>query len=253
MVFFMGVDPLCNIALAIETAPVVKVESRSPLSVSLLERGVKHNISISKKINDEIEGVYTDLHLQDLNGDGVHEVVATLENHGGVNQCSKAYVVNLSDYSLDNLVFDSGPLCNYKIYHKYLISSYREGAIWREDVYKIEGRTAQVVFADSCIGCGEVVRRKYDLRGNYFQYLARDSRDFEKRSPILAIVSSMRAEVFSSPVVLSRKYLTRGDKVIVIQVDDSRSDISWVKFRYEGEIITDGWVKCDDIDYCNSL
>jgi hypothetical protein len=168
-IFFIGVDPLRNVTLAAETVPVVKIESRSPLSVSLLERGVIHNLSISKQINDEVEEIYTDLHLQDLNDDGVHEVVATLDEHGGVNQCSKAYVVNQTDYSLDNLVFDKGPLCNHKVDHEYLISSYRDGAIWREDIYKVEGRTTQIVFADGCIGCGEVVRKKYDLGGNYLQ------------------------------------------------------------------------------------
>ncbi|WP_413704912.1 hypothetical protein [Pseudomonas sp. Pseusp16] len=253
IVFFMGVDPLCNVTLAAEKAPVVKIESRSPLSVSLLERGVKYNLSISKKINDEVEGIYTDLHLQDLNGDGMHEVVATLDDHGGVNQCSKAYVVNLTDYSLDNLVFDSGPLCNHKVDHEYLISSYRDGAIWREDIYKVEGRATQIIFADSCIGCGEVLRKKFDLGGNYFQYLARDNGDFKERHPIFAVVSSMRAEVFSSPGVLSRKYLTRGDKVIVVQVDDSNSGIPWIQVRFEGEITTDGWIKCSDIENCNNL
>jgi hypothetical protein len=253
IVCLMGVDFLSNVTFAIEIVPVVKIERQSPLSVSLLERGVTHKLSISKSIHDEIDEIYTDFHLQDLNGDGVHEVVATLDDRGGVNQCSKAYIVNLTDYSLDNLVFGNGPLCNHKVDQEYLISSYRDGAIWKQDIYKVEGRATQIVFADSCIGCGEVVRKKYDLDGGYFQYLAHDSRDFKERHPIFAMVSSMRAEVFSSPGVLSGKYLTRGDKVVVVQVDDLSLDIPWIKFRFEGEVITDGWIKCGDIEDCNNL
>ncbi|HEF4762723.1 TPA: hypothetical protein SAN82_005198 [Pseudomonas putida] len=254
-VYLIAIELFYNAALSNEVIPIVELAASPALSISLSEGRKKYKISIPKQINEEIEGVYPDLHLQDLNGDKVYEIIATSDNHNGANRCSKVYSVNRTTYSLDNLELSNGPLCNYKLENDFLISSYKDGAIWKEDIYKIHNNKVRVFFADSCIGCGEVVRKKYNPDGSFDEYIVNDSDDFKKRSPIYVTISSARAAVFDYPGSPPKKgeYLTTGDKVMIMKIDESSQSNPWIKFKLEGQTTTEGWIECNDIESCSDL
>lgn len=130
-----------------------------------------------------IEDIYDDVFLQDLNDDGIHEVVFRMPA-SAVNACSRILIYDADSRSLDELIFSNGDVCNLETRNGYLISRYRDGAMWKEDVYRLAGGKALPILSDSCVGCGEVRRKQYDSDGSSVDYSVSDDPDFEKRQPL---------------------------------------------------------------------
>ncbi|WP_166359589.1 hypothetical protein [Pseudomonas akapageensis] len=212
------------------------------------------SLSLPADFMHEIEGVYNDVYIEDISGSGVGEVVFRLAG-SDVNSCSRILYYSKAERSLKELVFDKGGLCNFRVQHGYVVSSYREGAAWNENVYKINDGKVSPIISDSCIGCGEVQRKEHRQDGSFVRILVSDNADFEKRTPLTADVVASRAEIFSSPEAAqpTKKYLVRGNKVVLLNFNQSRSGETWVEFRYSGIGTVEGWLKCSDLEGCSEF
>ncbi|BCD88655.1 hypothetical protein PSm6_50620 [Pseudomonas solani] len=230
---------------------LLDVESVSPLTLSVMQAGRKMSVIVPLAVVKDTEDIYTSVTLDDIDGDGVDEVVMTIPAGGGVNSCSKVFRYDLKGNALSEVVFSEGSICNYRKEDGYLISSYRGGSAWVEDIYKFERGVFGLAFKDACIGCGYISRRAFDFDGVVSDYLVSDSEDFKGRTPIVGTVLSRRAFVYSEPFVqqLSKKYLVQDDKYLVRSFSKNTYG-SWVKVRYKGKVVTEGWLRCSDVESC---
>ena len=71
------------------TLPILMVESRNPLTLSVSEQGKSYGLSLPKDFMRDFEGVYDGVDIEDLTGDGIGEVIFYLVGKG-VNYCSTA-------------------------------------------------------------------------------------------------------------------------------------------------------------------
>jgi hypothetical protein len=234
--------------------PALKVESSHPPVLSVLDQGVSYGLSLPTAFMTEVEGVYDEVHIEDLTGDGIGEVIFRLGGEG-VNSCSKILYYNSSDRSLKELVFKRGGLCNFKVQNGYVISSYRDGAIWVEDIYIVNDGRADIHISDWCVGCGEVRRVEYRWDGSSIGYLVSDNVGFEKRAPLVSKVISSQAKIFSTPGAAhsTKKYLIRGDRITFLGFENVLGE-DWAEFRFLGEKTTTvGWLRCRDLSGCSKF
>lgn len=160
-----------------------------------------------------------------------------------------------NDRILKEMDFKYGGLCNFKFRQSYIISTYKEGAIWKEDVYFVKNGMTQAVLSDSCVGRNKVARKKYDSDGPFVRTLVSDSVDFENRTPMIAEVASVTAEIFFSPdeTRSTAKYLVEGDEIIFIGFEQSEDGEEWIEFRSsESSSSIEGWLRCRDLEGCMS-
>ncbi|WP_341520209.1 hypothetical protein AABC73_17185 [Pseudomonas sp. G.S.17] len=226
------------------------VDSIPPFAVYISEQGKLHPVSLPTGFNDDPQGVYDDIYVEDLSDDGVGEIVVRLATNG-VNVCSKILHYNKTNRSLNELRFGDRNLCNFKVRRGFIISSYKNGAAWSEDIYTLQGEKVNAIVSDSCIGCGEVRRKKYGSDGTIVEFLVSDDIDFEKRTPLTARVSSLLAEIYSAPDAMqsSEKNLVRGDEVFLLGFEKLSGGENIVEFRLSGNIVIEGWLKCSDLNY----
>lgn len=246
--FFCGF-PSCDV-YGDSSLPLLVVKNRNPLTFSVAAQGKSYGLSLPKNFMREIEGVYDGVDIEDLTGDGIGEVIFHLVGKG-VNYCSRVLHYTDSDRSLSELVFSKAGLCNFKVQHGYIVSSYKDGAAWVEDVYVVKGGKSDIRISDRCVGCGEVERKKYRSDGSFAKLLVTDNVDFEKRVPLVVNVLSLQARIYSSPddEQPTKKYLVRGDRVTLLGFESARGE-DWVEFRFSGNETTEGWLKCKDVGSC---
>jgi hypothetical protein len=232
--------------------PVLKIDGRKPLAISAYIQGRSYPLTLPPEFLKDAEDLYGEVYIKDLNGDGIGEVIFPLEG-GGVNNCSKVLHYGVVDNSLSELVFGVGSLCGFKVGQDYVISSYRDGSVWKEYVYRIRGGLAEVEVIDSCVGCGEIKREVHNSDGSVTRFLVSDNIDFRLRVPLMTSVASSKAIVFLSPENSRKtsKYLVGGDKITLLDFFKDADGKDWVEFRYVGIIVTEGWVKCTDLEYCD--
>lgn len=241
-----------SMVFCIDLMPALTVSNREPLELSVFEQGKIYDLLLPKDFMHEIEGAYNGVDIIDLSGDGVGEVIFRLAG-GGVNSCSRVLQYTNHEHSLSELVFKGG-LCNFKVRNGYVISSFRDEAVWSEDVYAVKNGKTNIVISDRCVGCGEVNRKKYLPDGSIVKMLVSDSIDFEKRTPLTGSVAPPRAWIFSSPDARqqTKKYLIRGDKVTLLGFYNAHGE-DWIEFRFSGRSTTEGWLRCSDIESCDKL
>lgn len=216
----------------------------SPI-ISIHHDGASTALPLPAEFMDEIAGVYDHVDGQDFDSDGVAEVVFHMASKS-VNACVRVLRYDFHNKKLVELGFQKG-LCNFKIEHGFVVSSYREGAVWVEDVYKLDGGKALLKISDSCVGCGEVRRKVFNINGSVTQELVTDSVDFNERVPKTATVAALQARIYSSPGAkyITKKYLVRDDVVTILSSDEQ--DLNWVRVRYSGALTTEGWVQAPDL------
>lgn len=246
---------LCSFSFWINaesSLPALKIDDRKPLAISVDIQGRSHPLTLPPEFLKETEDLYGDVYIRDLNGDGIGEVIFPLEG-GSVNNCSKVLQYRVVDNSLSELAFKDGSLCNFKVGQGYITSSYRDGSVWKEYIYRFREGLGKIEVIDSCVGCGEIKREVYNPDGSVARLLVSDNVDFRLRVPLMTSVTSSKAIVFSSPENPNKtnKYLVGGDEIMLLDFfkDDDGED--WVKFRYMGVVVTEGWVKCTDLEYCD--
>lgn len=230
---------------------LLNVESASPLIISAVRGGHKVVVIIPVDVVRSTEDIYTTVTLDDLDGDGASEVVMTISAGEGVNYCSRVFRYSLQENSLTEVEFSEGNICNYRKEGDYLFSSYRGASKWVEDIYKFDKGSFDLVYKDACIGCGYVSRRAFGLGEGASSYLVSDSESLRDRKPIVGSVLSRRALVYSAPSINhpSKKYLVKGDRFLVLGFLNSNEE-DWVKFRYRRKVVTEGWLRCTDVEQC---
>jgi hypothetical protein len=162
------------------------------LSVKELERGhigvvmydgVKARIlMLPAAFADEIDGLYEKVHVEDLNNDGVGEIVFQLGQATGVNICYRALTYVESSQSLKEMVFAEAGLCNFRFTHGHLVSAYRNAGAWTEDIYRFHGHVPQLLISDEGVGGGEVRRTVFSDNGSVKEYGVSDHVDYVKRT-----------------------------------------------------------------------
>ncbi|MGF6098836.1 hypothetical protein [Pseudomonas sp. 18175] len=228
--------------------PILAIQDGTPIKLAVFERGVFLSLAVPDAFMREVEGLYEEVYLKDLTGDGIAEFVFRLGGEG-VNSCSRVLRYYREGRSLSELEFGRGGLCNFKVARNYIVSSYRDGASWNEDVYEIKDGAVRIKLSDRCIGCGEVNRLEYHPGGLLKRSLVSDDGDFEKRAVLTANVISNKANIYSSPAGThsTQKYLMQGDKVTLLGFHISNNE-RWMEFRFEGAVVTEGWLRCGDTD-----
>lgn len=244
--------PFAYVSEAGEILPVLKVESVFPLEISVVEQGVKWEVSVPSNFNTLIGGEYNGVVGLDLNGDGVDEIIITISNGGSTpNSCVVVFFYNRESRQLSQIEFEGESICNLKFQRGYVVSSFRDASAWSEKIYKVEGRASKLFYFDWCVGCDETRRTDYSLEAPT-SYLMSNDLEFEKRIPLEYIVTSPKAAVYEglNDQGWTRKYLVSGDAVRVIGVEQS-IDKEWkAEVKFFGRVITSGWMLCRDLGGC---
>jgi len=237
-----------------EKATILSVnDSGTNLSITACHEGMCKAIAIPETMLDAIDNGYSQISLEDLTLDGISEVILTHTAEGSVNACSKVYRYDSENETLRPMDKLQSQLCNYSIKNNYLISSYRIGAKWHEDIYKIKNNDLILTISDSCIGCDYINRTLYLGGRKTGKLLVENSLDYRLRTPLSTTVISKKATLYSEPNInqATKMYLINGDEVALT---DATSDENyfWYKIRYvtkKGTLI-DAWLHCEDISFC---
>lgn len=237
-----------------EKATMLSVnDSGTDLSITACHEGMCKAITIPETMLDAINNEYSQISLEDLTLDGISEVILTHNAESSVNACSKVYRYDSEYETLRPMDKLQSQLCNYSIKDKHLISSYRSGAKWHEDIYKIENNDLILTISDNCIGCDHINRTLYLGERKTENLLVANSLDYRLRTPISKTVISKKATLYSEPNInqTTKMYLINGD---VVALTDATSDENyfWYKIRYvtkKGTLIN-AWLHCEDINFC---
>lgn len=253
MAFMSFIYIFFNVAYGEASLPILKIESRHPLSLSWVDQGMSYDVLLPSEFIHELEGVYDTVHIEDLTGDGTGEVVFDLIEGGG-NSCARVLHYTNGKRSLSEMIFGAGGICNFKVGNGYVISSYKDGAAWVEDVYFFKKGKPYLKISDRCVGCGEISRKEYRSDGSFNRLLVSDEASFDQRSALTAKVASPKAWIFPSlgAAKPTRKYLTKGDEITLVSIDNAR-EIGWVEFRFLGGAAPEGWLKCSDVEECSKF
>lgn len=229
---------------------MLKVDSSNPLEVSASVQGKSYMLSLPVDFMSQVYGLYSDVYVDDLNGDGKWELVFDLIGND-VNHCFKVLHYNEDDRSFSEWLFKGLGLCNPIRRGRFLISSYREGASWTEDVYAMKNGKPEIHITDRCVGCYEVRRKIYIPGKQPVKVLVSNDIEFERRISLKASVTSLRARIFSFPDSgwPTEKYLIRGDEITLVDFDKSKDGQDSAEFNFIGDNVkTDGWLKYSDLE-----
>lgn len=225
----------------------VSVTGDGPPVIFIHEAGQSTPLPIPAFFMSEVNQIYQSVDIEDLDGDGGGEIIFHMAG-GGVNSCARVLRYDSNVRQLVELHFQKG-LCNFKIEDGLLISAYRQGAVWNEDIYKMEGGTARLEISDTCVGCGEVRRTTFNGDGSLTRNLVSDNENFRLRLPLVATVIALKAKIHSLPDDrnVTKKYLVTGDTVAILKFYEK--DSNWVKVRFSGAVTTEGWLRYSDIAF----
>jgi hypothetical protein len=236
-----------HITLSIKT-------SSSSLSISVCQENVCKTITPPQDMLDSISDGYSKITLEDLTQDGLPEVVLTYAEEGIVNTCSEVYQYSAKLNAIHHMNNLQNQLCNYSIKNDRIVSSYRGGAKWHEDIYKIKDNVLVLEFTDSCIGCDYIDRTIYLSNGKTDHLLVTDNLDYRLRTPISTTVISPKAMLYEDPRTnhITKMYLVKGDKVILTDFTATEDNSFWYKIRYitQKQKAINAWLKCIDIKFC---
>ncbi len=243
-----------------ETAKLSKdglklVLTGSPSSpVKLCKQEECERISFPKGMHDSIANGYADASLEDLTGDGVPELIWTHVEEGSVNTCSEVYQYESIRSSFVKLRGFSKPICNYTLENSYIISSYRSGAKWHEDIYVIENGGPVLKVTDSCLGC-DYIERTTHLPGDKVEHLlVTNDSNRNQRVPLSTVITSPKAILYKAPSFdqATTMYLVTGDKVILTDFIETESNSFWYKIKYvtANDKVIQAWINCDELDIC---
>lgn len=234
---------------------VVVTDLSSLFSIKVCHEDICRTITSPRDMLESIDDGYSKITTEDLTLDGLPEIILTHAQEGGVNACSKVYRYDSNQNTF--IIMDNfhNQLCNHKIKNGHLISSYRSGAVWHEDIYKIENNDLILKITDSCIECGYIKRTIFypDRKTDYL--LVTDNPDYTLRTPLLTDIKSPKAMLYKEPStnLVTEMYLIKGDEVTLTDFAYSEDDAFWYKIRYitqKGNTI-EAWLKCEEIEFCD--
>ncbi|MFG0382815.1 XAC2610-related protein [Pseudomonas sp. zbq_18] len=228
--------------------------SGATISIKLCHESSCKTIKTPAEMLDAMDDGYSQISLEDLTLDGVNEIILTHSAEGNVNICSKVFQYNNESKKLQNLTTLKKQICNYSINENNLISTYKDGAKWHEDIYKTDNNSIHLAFSDSCIGCEYIKRIVYSDDAKTENILVTDNPNYLLRTPISTTITTKKAVLYSEPTIkyATKMYLISGDEVLLTD-DSSDESHFWFKIRYttkKGKHIN-AWLKCEDIEYCD--
>ncbi len=205
-------------------------------------------VSLPQLLINDIKDGYSELSIDYITSSSHPELVATNAVEGSINRCSVVYQYNENSGTLSRLEIKPGPICNYKKYQDYLVSSYRDGAKWFEDIYRISQGGIKIELSDSCVGC-EQVSRVFHKDGS--KLLVSDAENFMERKLLTSEVTVERAPLYSRPEEKARTkmYLIKNDKVTLLDYSAPDSGECWYLTRYKTatEKNIEKWLKCEHL------
>ncbi|NQD91323.1 hypothetical protein HP532_01490 [Pseudomonas sp. CrR25] len=233
------------------------IEGSSPsIFINVCHEGSCKTIAPPQKMLDSISDGYSEITLEDLTQDGRPEIILTHSEEGSVNTCSEVYQYKEELNTIIHINNLHNQLCNYSTKNDSVISSYRSGAKWHEDIYKVKDNSLVLELTDSCIGCNYIDRTIYHSSGKSEHLLVTDNLDYALRNPISTKVITQKAMLYNEPRTdhITKMYLITGDEVILTNFASTEDDSFWYKIRYvtqKGKVIR-AWLKCADIDFCEN-
>ena len=125
-------------------------------------KGIEKTIPFEREYNG---GLY----LQDLDFDGVDELINEMEHPAGPNLCVEVYSYDrvLNEFKPKDFLSFDGSLCNIEIKGHYISSSYRSAAQYQEDILVFNERTKHYQMLSKDIEAGEDKKYTYYLRNKY--------------------------------------------------------------------------------------
>ncbi|MBU9856417.1 hypothetical protein [Rahnella bonaserana] len=171
--------------------------------------------------------------------------VATTTND--VNKCSVLFPISEQGISNYPINFHKNPFCNYSVVNGKVVSSWKDGAKWHEDIYEVNNGSWSLFIRDECIGCDIVKRTLYENDKPKNTLLLKDGYDFTKRIKITGVISTEKSMLFktSNPNNKSKSYLIKGD---VFNLIDMSPDGNYYKISYlmkSGKNL-EGWISYND-------
>ncbi|WP_407294402.1 XAC2610-related protein [Stutzerimonas zhaodongensis] len=226
-----------------------------PLSpVKICNQEDCERIGLPKGAQDAIADGYTDAALEDLTGDGIPELILTHADEGSVNSCSAIYRYDSTQSSFVNFEAFSKRICNYTLEAGYIISSYRSGAKWHEEIYAIESGNPVLKVTDSCLGCDYIERTIHLPEDKVEHLLVTNNPNHNQREPLSTIVTSPKAILYKAPSLdqATTMYLVNGDKVILTDFTETESNFFWYKIKYvtAKDKVIQAWISCDKLAIC---
>lgn len=228
------------------------------LLIQACERSGCENVELPEVLLDYFNDGYSDVFAEDLTLDGQPEIVLRHSEEGAVNICSKIYFYDRSKGSLRVIGGASRDMCNYYMLKGRFVSSYRSGAKWYEDIYRVVGDGFVLEMSDGCVGCGQVNRVVYGVGGVDGRFIVSDNLDYSLREPVFTRVVSDRAVLHEGPSLGKRTnmYLVKNDEVLLLDFILSDYDSEyWYQIKYvtaKGRQIK-AWLACEDVEYCERV
>lgn len=211
-------------------------------------------IGFPKGMHESIANGYSDASLEDLTGDGIPELILTHAEEGSINTCSAIYRYDSIRSSFVKFKSISKPICNYTLEDSYIISRYRSGAKWHEDIYAIESGDPVLKVTDSCLGCDYIERTVHLLEDKVEHLLVTNDSNHNQRVPLSTVVTSHKAILYKAPSFdqATTMYLVTGEKVILTDFTETESNSFWYKIKYYSATnkVIQAWISCDDLDIC---
>lgn len=223
------------------------------ITISACRESACEAVKLPQDMLDAMHEGYSEISLNDLTRDVLPEVILTHNAEGAVNSCSRIFRYENETGTLSALDGIKNQICNYSVKNDALISRYRNGAKWYEDIYKVRNDNLYLTFSDSCVGCDYISRTIFSHGTKADSLLVTNNLDYQLRRPLSTVIATEKAVLYSEPNVkhITRMYLISGDQVSLI--DESPDEtISWYKVRYKtkkGKIIN-AWLQCGDIQFC---
>lgn len=241
---FLDLDSNKKIGLSIEMA-------QGKIFIYRCVNGECKKITTPPSINKDFANGSTEVSLDDLDADGVSELL--LSSTHKVNKCSSAFKANANGYTLEKITGLNGDICNYKKTSNYLVSSYRRDAKQIEDVYEAKSGKLSFLYSDECVGCPDEIRRVY---ANMDVELVAQNKDFLSRTSVYSTVISKKAYLYGDNKKLSpsKMYLIKSDVVRLLDLS-SDNDSFWFLIEYKPaskKYAIKKWIDCMDLLYCGS-
>lgn len=198
---------------------------------------------VKNDLNDSEFKSFFLLGSEDIDGDNVPEIF--LSSEGMVNKCNEYHKFDATNLSLDLLKVNDVALrlCNYRRFGDFLISNFRSGPQWNEEIYRVNNGI-EFLFKDICTGCDYVKRVYADGRAE----MVSQSDLFRDRKKLKIRVVADKTFLYSEPNKKTKMYLIKGDVADV--VDYSYGDEEWFDCVYtasNGKKINK-WVVATDVE-----
>ncbi|MGE6531122.1 XAC2610-related protein [Pseudomonas sp. NPDC077382] len=228
----------------------------SPSSpVKICKQEECQRIGFPNGMHDSIANGYSDTSLEDLTGDGIPELILTHTEEGSINTCSAIYRYDSTRISFVKFKGFSKPICNYILEDSHIISSYRSGAKWHEDIYAIESGDPVLKVTDSCLGCNYIERTIHLPEDKVEHLLVTNDSNYNQRVPLSTVVTSPKAILYKAPSFnqATTMYLVTGDKVILTDFTETERNSFWCRIKYvtAKDKIIQAWISCNELDICN--